>query len=69
MVKTWAAELANTPVRVNLLNPGPIRTGMRASAFPGEDPNSLRPPEAIMDSFVDLAAAECKRHGEVVQAY
>lgn len=69
MVKTWAAELANTPVRVNLLNPGPIRTGMRASAFPGEDPNSLRPPDAIMDSFVDLAAPECKRHGEVVQAY
>jgi hypothetical protein len=31
-------------VRVNLVNPGPTRTGMRAKAFPGEDPASLKPP-------------------------
>ncbi len=68
MVKTWAAELAKTPVRVNLVSPGPIRTAMRASAFPGEDPNSLRPPEAITDLFVELASPACKRHGEVVLA-
>ena len=36
MVQTWAVELAKTNVRVNLLSPGPIRTAMRASAFPGE---------------------------------
>jgi NAD(P)-dependent dehydrogenase (short-subunit alcohol dehydrogenase family) len=69
MVQTWAAELAKTNVRVNLLSPGPIRTSMRASAFPGEDPDTLRPPEAIMESFVDLALPSCARHGEVVRGY
>jgi len=69
MVKTWAAELAKTTIRVNLLSPGPIRTAMRAEAFPGEDPLSLRPPEAILQSFVDLAAPDCARHGEIVKGY
>jgi NAD(P)-dependent dehydrogenase (short-subunit alcohol dehydrogenase family) len=69
MVKTWAAELAKTTIRVNLLSPGPIRTAMRAAAFPGEDPLSLRPPEAILQSFVDLAAPDCARHGEIVKGY
>ena len=69
MVKTWAAELVKTKIRVNLLSPGPIRTAMRAEAFPGEDPFSLRPPEAILQSFVDLAAPDCVRHGEIVKGY
>ncbi len=69
MVRTWAAELAKTSVRVNLLSPGAVRTSMRADAFPGEDPASLRPPEAITDSFVDLGSPACSRHGEVVSAY
>jgi len=69
MVRTWAAELAKTSIRVNLISPGAIRTAMRAAAFPGEDPASLRPPEAITESFVDLASPDCSRNGEVVSAY
>jgi NAD(P)-dependent dehydrogenase (short-subunit alcohol dehydrogenase family) len=69
MVRTWAEELVKTNVRVNMLSPGPIRTSMRAQAFPGEDPASLRLPEAIMDSFVDLALPSCTRNGEVVRGY
>jgi NAD(P)-dependent dehydrogenase (short-subunit alcohol dehydrogenase family) len=69
MVKTWAAELEKTSIRVNLLSPGPIRTAMRAMAFPGEDPQSLRTPESITDAFVDLASPSCTRNGEVVRAY
>src|SRR5215831_3925246 len=38
---TWAAECASTNMRVNILNPGAMRTAMRAKAMPGEDPNSL----------------------------
>jgi NAD(P)-dependent dehydrogenase (short-subunit alcohol dehydrogenase family) len=53
--KTWAAELASTPVKVNLLNPGPVRTGMRAKAFPGEDPNTLAQPADLAPLFLDLA--------------
>src|SRR3546814_5561747 len=40
LVKTYAAEITKTAVKANLLSPGPIRTMMRAAAFPGEDPRS-----------------------------
>jgi NAD(P)-dependent dehydrogenase (short-subunit alcohol dehydrogenase family) len=66
MVRTYAAEVAKTPVRANLINPGPTRTSMRANAYPGEDPATIKPPEAVTDAFVDLADAACSRNGEVV---
>lgn len=66
MSQVWAAELANTSVRVNLLSPGATRTGMRATAFPGEDPQTLKTPDAVTDAFVELASADCQRHGELI---
>jgi NAD(P)-dependent dehydrogenase (short-subunit alcohol dehydrogenase family) len=69
MVRSWAAELVDTTVRVNLLSPGPLRTAMRAEAFPGEDPAALRPPEAIMDLVLELVLPTCTRHGELVLAW
>lgn len=66
MVRVWAAELAETTVRANLLSPGATRTTMRANAFPGEDPLALKPPEALTGLFVELAEAACRRHGETV---
>ncbi|MCK5276664.1 MAG: SDR family NAD(P)-dependent oxidoreductase [Alphaproteobacteria bacterium] len=69
LVKTYAAELAKTNVRANLIDPGALRTAMRAKAFPGEDPESLRTPEAIAETFVELAEAACTKNGEVVRAY
>ena len=45
LARTYAAETATTSVRVNLFNPGPIRTRMRATAMPGEDPMTLDTPE------------------------
>lgn len=68
LVKTYAAEIAKTTVRANLLSPGPIRTAMRAAAFPGEDPMSLRAPEEITDLFVELASPACTKNGQVVEA-
>lgn len=68
LVKTYAAEITKTSVRANLLSPGPIRTAMRAAAFPGEDPETLRKPEEIADLFVELASPECTRNGAVVEA-
>lgn len=69
LVKTYAAELAKTDVRANLIDPGAVRTGMRAKAFPGEDPGTLRTPEAAAETFVELAEATCMKNGEVVRAY
>ena len=65
LVKSWAAELANTPVRINLLSPGRVRTGMRAKAFPGEDPSTVPTPDDIAGRFIDLAAPELTETGQV----
>ena len=66
MVRVWALELASSAVRVNLLSPGPTRTAMRAHAFPGEDPGTLKPPERVAALIVELVSPSCRRHGETV---
>ncbi len=68
MVRVYAAELERTDVRANLLGPGIVRTSMRAQAMPDEDPDTLRPPEAVTDAFVELASPACTRNGEVLSA-
>lgn len=69
LVRTWAGEIAKTKMRANLIDPGVVRTAMRATAFPGEDPETLSHPDAVTDVFVDLAETECRRNGEIVRAY
>jgi NAD(P)-dependent dehydrogenase (short-subunit alcohol dehydrogenase family) len=66
LVKTYAHELEDTSVRVNLLNPGPVRTTMRAKAFPGEDPKKLPAPEELVPLVLELAAPACDFSGRVV---
>ncbi len=68
MVKIYAAENANTTIRVNLLDPRRTRTRMRAEAFPGEDPMTVKTPELLTDDFVDLALPSCELNGQTVHA-
>jgi NAD(P)-dependent dehydrogenase (short-subunit alcohol dehydrogenase family) len=68
IVRIYAIETAGTSVRINVINPGPTRTTMRAQAAPDEDPATLKTPEDIAPLFVELAAAECQRQGDVVNA-
>ena len=68
MVKIYAGEIGQTRVRANLLDPGIVRTRLRARAFPGEDPSRLPRPESVADAFLALALPECTRNGEVVMA-
>ncbi len=69
MARTWANELASTKVNVNIVHPGPTRTGMRAYVMPGEDPMTLPAPEEMTGVYVDLAEASCTKSGETVKAY
>jgi NAD(P)-dependent dehydrogenase (short-subunit alcohol dehydrogenase family) len=54
LVRTYAAETASTQVRVNLFNPGPTRTRMRAQFMPGEDPATLPKPEQVAEKILTL---------------
>ena len=65
LVVTYAHEVENSTVRANLINPGPTRTRMRAKAFPGEDPNTLKTPESIAPEFVRLAEPSCTDNGKI----
>jgi len=66
IVTSWAHEMENTQVRVNLINPGATRTDMRAKAMPGEDPMSLPSPSDLAPLFVKLALPDLKTNGEIV---
>jgi len=68
MARTYAEEVAKTAVRVNLINPGGTRTRMRAEAYPGEDPMTLKTPDDIAGLFVDMAEPAWTANGEVVTA-
>ncbi len=68
LARTYANEVENTPLRVNIINPGPIATRMRAQAFPGEDPATLSSPEAIAPLFVELSSPQCTSNGELFDA-
>lgn len=55
LLQCYGQEVANiAKVRVALLNPGATRTAMRARAYPGEDPASVKPPEVVAERIVSL---------------
>ena len=68
LVSSYANETKQTNIRANLLDPGTVRTDMRAQAFPGEDPATVRSPEEVEPVFVNLAEAASTLHGEVARA-
>ena len=66
LAHTYAAETADGPVRVNIVNPGAMQTGMRAKAFPGEDPDTLPHPSDVAPMIAALTSPDCERHDEVM---
>ena len=68
LVLCYAAEVQRTPLRVNLVDPGPLRTRLRARAYPGEDPKTAPAPEEVTEPFVALAEAACTTHGQIIRA-
>lgn len=55
LLDSYAAEVEKlSPLRVAIIDPGATRTDMRARAYPGEKPESVKPPEAVADRIVAL---------------
>jgi NAD(P)-dependent dehydrogenase (short-subunit alcohol dehydrogenase family) len=65
LVRTYAAETAKTPLRVNLFNPGPTRTRMRAQLMPGEDPETLPTPEQVAEKVMPLCLPDFTESGRL----
>src|SRR5919204_662468 len=65
LARTYAAETESTAVRVNLLNPGPIRTRMRAQAMPGEDPAKLDKPHQVAEKILELCLPSFTQTGKL----
>jgi NAD(P)-dependent dehydrogenase (short-subunit alcohol dehydrogenase family) len=66
IARTYAAETANTSnIRVMLINPGPLRTLMRAKAMPGEDPMTLRTPDEVAPKIVEICSPAWAETGKL----
>ena len=65
LARTYAAETASTPVRVNLFAPGHTRTRMRAAVAPGEDPMTLPTPDTVADAIVSLCGPDIQETGKL----
>jgi NAD(P)-dependent dehydrogenase (short-subunit alcohol dehydrogenase family) len=68
LVRCWADEVENTKLRVNLFDPGATATRMRATAFPGEDPRTLKGPASRAEELVALCLPDVTRNGGLLRA-
>lgn len=70
LLECHAQEVANlSKVRVAIVNPGATRTAMRARAYPGEDPASVKAPEVVAQRLVSLLAEPFTTgHRETIEA-
>ena len=64
IARTYAAETVSTPIKVNLFNPGPTRTRMRAAVMPGEDPMTLPAPDEVAAAIVPLCRPDFTETGK-----
>jgi NAD(P)-dependent dehydrogenase (short-subunit alcohol dehydrogenase family) len=65
---SWADEVAGKPLKINVFNPGATATRMRAMAFPGENPDTLKQPAEVAEKLLPLCAVAEMRHGELIRA-
>jgi NAD(P)-dependent dehydrogenase (short-subunit alcohol dehydrogenase family) len=68
LMRAYAAENRDSPIRANVVDPGEVATAMWATAFPDEDPDRLPNPNAITNAFVRLASIESEVSGAVIPA-
>ncbi|WP_017932236.1 SDR family NAD(P)-dependent oxidoreductase [Robiginitomaculum antarcticum] len=68
LVLSYAGEVEDSTLKVNLFDPLRTRTAMRAKAMPGEDPQILKHPRDISDQIVGMLSPSCVQHGQLVIA-
>ncbi|MEZ5925058.1 MAG: SDR family NAD(P)-dependent oxidoreductase [Hyphomicrobiaceae bacterium] len=68
LVRCYAAEVAHTPLRVNLLDPGVTRTRLRQQAFPGERPETQSDPSRLGPVVIDMLSPGFIANGSLIEA-
>ncbi|WP_291389549.1 SDR family NAD(P)-dependent oxidoreductase, partial [Devosia sp.] len=63
LVKVYAEEMKSTRVRVNLLNPGPLRTALRAKGWPGENAETLQRPGVVAPDIIRMISPDFTETG------
>ncbi|MCC0057946.1 MAG: SDR family NAD(P)-dependent oxidoreductase [Hyphomicrobiaceae bacterium] len=66
LAKTYANETADSTVKVNVVDPGATATGMRAEAYPGEDPNTIKTPDEAAQAILELCLPSVTESGQIV---
>ncbi|CTQ54183.1 putative oxidoreductase YciK [Roseibium album] len=65
MARTWANESLKTSLKINLVDPGPTRTGLRAKAMPGEIPENLPAPSVVAEDILELVKPDVLETGKL----
>ncbi|MEX1059820.1 MAG: SDR family NAD(P)-dependent oxidoreductase [Methyloceanibacter sp.] len=68
LARTYANETSDSPIKVNLIDPGATATRMRAEAYPGEDQTTLPTPGDVAERFVALAMPDWSETGQIIEA-
>jgi len=68
IVAAYAKEVAKSPLKVNIVDPGAVRTTLRSEAFPGENAQNLPAPEDVVETFIALASPQHSESGCLVRA-
>lgn len=67
LIQSWAEETRDTPLRVNLADPGPVATALRRVGFPGEDQSKIPQPTDVAKGLADMCSPAETRHGEMIR--
>lgn len=67
MGQIYAHEVGMTSLKVNIVDPGATRTRMRAEAFPGEDPATLKSPKSVAEFILKFCYPNTQQNGEVLR--
>ena len=68
LVTTYASEVQQSNIRVNLVDPGQVDTQMLSEAMPGMDMSDIKKPSDITETFIKLAEDSCESNGELLFA-
>ena len=67
MIRAWSSEMKETNLSINLYDPGATKTQMRAKAYPGEDPNTLKNPIAVGEDILRICDKDFRQNGERIK--